>query len=143
MIFGTEISRVSDNFPRFRTLQPPTHLWPVQPLPVLLRHIADADCEEDEKAAGEHTVVSVSILGNVGSDVFIPPTLLLRINHYANNLLLLQYVTNCLVSLVPDPPQICMNAANFPVNNSDISPGFGGSAICSGPTTYINGWQSG
>ena len=86
---------------------------------------------------------SVSILGNVGSDVFIPPTLLLRINHYANNLLLLQYVTNCLVSLVPDPPQICMNAANFPVNNSDISPGFGGSAICSGPTTYINGWQSG
>ena len=46
---------------------------------------------------------------------------------------MLQYVTNCLVSLVPDPPQICMNAANFAVNNSDISPGFGGSAICSGP----------
>ena len=32
-----------------------------------------------------------------------------RINHYANNIL--QYVSNCLVSLVPDPPQIWMNAA--------------------------------
>ena len=50
---------------------------------------------------------------------------------------MLQYVTNCLVSLVPDPPQICMNAANFAVNNSDISPGFGGSAICSGPRCSV------
>ena len=136
MIFGTEISRVSDNFPRFRTLQPPTHLWPVQPLPVQLRYRADADCEEDEKAAGEHTVVFVSILGNVGSDVFIPPTH--RPSSPASYKPLCQqhaairHQLSC-QRLVADPPQISMNAANCAVNNSDISPGFGGSAICRGP----------
>ena len=30
-----------------------------------------------------------------------------------------------------------MNAANCAVNNSDISPGFGGSAICRGPRSSV------
>ena len=104
------------------------------------RHIADGECEEDETQSGEQRQ-RVNIGQRRIRRVYPahPPP---RINHYANNML--QYVTNCLVS---DWCRIllkcCMNAANFAVNNSDISPGFDGSAICWGPTqqcwTYING----
>ena len=110
----------SDYFPRFRTLQPPTHLWAVQPLPVhpASRQITDVECEGDEKdggGQGTQPVVgssSVSILSNVGSDVFIPPTTRppssykpLCQQHAA-----IRHQLSC-QRLVADPPQICMNAA--------------------------------
>ena len=72
--------RLLSSFPHVTA--PPTHLWAVQPLPVhpATRQITDVECEGDEKdgsGQGTQPVVgssSVSILGNVGSDVFIPPT---------------------------------------------------------------------
>ena len=81
------------------------------------RHIADGECEGDEEDGSGlvgSSNGSVSILGNVGSDVFIPPTLPpsssasykpLCQQHAA-----IRHQLSC-QRLVADPPQICMNAA--------------------------------
>ena len=79
------------------------------------RQITDGECERDEKdgsgLVGTHSGhrrvnIGQRRIRRVDPTHPRPPP---RINHYANNIL--QYVSICLVSLVPDPPQIWMNAA--------------------------------